>query len=469
MRRSTSWNAPSDSKVGPVLVYVLRVLYNIRMERQRLSLWRSLKRLLPASPAGDSQWAQQERNIRNLFLDTTSQGILAGGILAYFSVFIARLGGSSLLISLLTSLPALGVILFSIPAAQFVGRRRDVVRITVVGRLVIFTLYLLAGLLPFVLKGQIMAPILVALWALQAIPGSVANVSWTEVIAHSVPVERLARVNGARWATYSLVIAISVAAFGALLEQLPLPINYQIVFIISAGSGYLSAYFFSRIKMDRSYGPSASQGRASLGQQVRNLIAPMTESRPFLYYLIVGFVLRLGINLPAALYTIFWVKTLNATDQWIGWRTTAGSLALVAGYTFWGRSVARMGAVKALAICALGMALYPVVTAFVGAPAWLVPAALVWGFFASGIDITIFEGLLRISPQKNRTAYVAINTVLANLAIFLGPIFGSLVSDAIGIRPAFFVAAAVGVLGAFLVYLWRVGRPSAPPSEIQAT
>ena len=36
---------------------------------------------------------------------------------------------------------------------------------------------------------------------------------------------------------------------------------------------------------------------------------------------------------------------------------------------------------------------------------------------------------------------MAINTVLANLAIFLGPIFGSLVSDAIGIRPAFFVAA----------------------------
>jgi len=432
------------------------------MKRQRISLGRAIKRLLPAVPTGDSPWALQEQNIRNLFLDTTSQGILAGGILAYFSVFIARLGGSSLLISLLTSLPALGVILFSIPAAQFVGRRRDVVRITVVGRLIIHTLYLVTGLLPFLLQGPAMAPLLVALWALQAIPSAVANVSWTEVVAHSVPVDRLARVNGARWATYSLVIAISVAAFGALLERLPLPINYQIVFIISAGSGYLSAYLFSRIKMDRSYRPSGSQERASIGRQIRNLVVPITESRPFLFYLIVGFVLRLGINLPAALYTIFWVNTLHATDQWIGWRTTAGSLALVAGYTFWGRSVARLGNVKALVICAVGMALYPAVTALVGAPAWLVPAALVWGFFASGIDITIFEGLLRISPQKNRTAYVAINTVLANLAIFLGPIFGSLVSDAIGIRPAFYVAAAVGVFGALLVYLWRVGKTSAP-------
>jgi MFS family permease len=423
------------------------------MVRQRRSL-----------PAAARRWWQQlapatlaERNIRNLFLDTTSQGILAGGILAYFSVFIARLGASSLLISLITSLPALVVILFSVPAAQYVGRRHDVVRLTVAMRLVIHSLYLLTALIPFVLKGSLLAPVLVLIWALQSIPGAIANVSWTEVIAQAVPMDRLARVNGARWATYSLVIALSVAGFGALLEALPSPINYQIVFIISAGSGYLSAYFFSRIRLDDSYRPSIPQARSSLVEQVRGLIAPLRESRPFLLYLLAGFVIRLGLNLPAALYTVFWVNTLHATDQMIGWRTTAGSAALVAGYTFWGRAASRLGSRRGLVLSVVGIALYPALTALVGAPAWLIPVALVWGFFAGGIDINIFDGLLRICPQQNRPAYVAVNTIVANLSIFIAPMIGSLVSEAIGIRPAFFVAAALSLAGAGLVQIWRVG------------
>ncbi len=362
------------------------------------------------------------------------------------------------MLSLLTSLPALGVILFSIPAAQFVGRRRDVVRITVLGRLVIHTLYLGTGLLPFALRGSLLPIVLVALWALQAIPSAVANVSWTEVIAQAIPMDRLSRVNGARWATYSFVIAISVALFGALLERVPLPLNYQIVFIISAASGYLSAYFFGRIRLDASYRPTTPAGRPTLAQQARNLIEPLTASIPFRRYMGVGFVIRLGINLPAALYTLFWVNTLHATDQWIGWRTTAGSLALVAGYTYWGRAVSRMGSRKALIISIIGMALYPGITALVGAPLWLTPAALVWGFFAAGIDITLFDGLLRIAPQENRTAYVAVNTILANLAIFLGPICGSFISEAIGLRPAFFVALGIGLVSAGLAALWKVGQ-----------
>lgn len=407
------------------------------------------------------QRSQSERNILNLFLDTASQGVLAGGILSYIAIFVARLGGSSLLISLLTALPALGVILFSMPAAQFVSRRRDMVRITVISRIIIHSLYLLIALIPFVVQRHL-APLVVVLWALQALPSAVANVSWTEVIAQAVPLDRLARVNGARWASYSVIIAISVAGFGALLERLPQPINYQIVFFVSALSGFTSAYFFSRIRLDERNEPRTPAAHRTWKEQWRGLTAPLTESRPFQYYLIVGFLIRLGMYLPAALYTVFWVNTLRASDQWIGLRSTAGNLALVVGYMFWGRAVSRTGHMKALVICGVGMALYPALTALVNAPVWLIPVAVVWGFTAGGIDITLFEGLLRISPAATRTSYVAINTVIANLAVFLGPILGSFVSDGIGIRPAFFVSMAVGVVGAALVGVWRVGEEPEP-------
>ena len=45
-------------------------------------------------------------------------------------------------------------------------------------------------------------------------------------------------------------------------------------------------------------------------------------------------VLRLGLNLCTALYSIYWIRHLDASDLWISYQATANKLALIVGYTF---------------------------------------------------------------------------------------------------------------------------------------
>ena len=423
-----------------------------------LSLVRRMDALRRASRA----LPQSERNIRLFCADTAIQGVIMGGISSYISVFIVRLGASNLLVSLLTSLPAVVGATLYVPLGLYVERQHDMIRLTNQYRLVHRGGFLLIALAPFLFSAHLPA-VVVALWALGAVPGALINLSWTAAVAEMVPPQRRPSVNGFRWALVSLVTAVSVAGFGYLLEHTPYPVGYQIVFATSFVGGLLSMYFWSRIKLPAAE-PSAAPARpqettrgSTLTQRLKAYFAPIAQESAFVRFLLTTFVLRFGLNLPTALYSIYWIRNLNASDLWIGWRGTASSLALVVGYFAWGRIAGRKGHHPVLLACTLGLGLYPVLTALVRTQTLLPLVALVFGFFVTGIDLAFFDTLLHICPPKKRASFVAVNLVFADLAIFVAPMAGSLLTRWVDIRTLFYVAGAFHVLALLLFWLFRIG------------
>jgi len=53
----------------------------------------------------DRPLSQSERNARYIVADTACQALIVGGIMAFISVFVVRLGASNVEVSLLPSLP----------------------------------------------------------------------------------------------------------------------------------------------------------------------------------------------------------------------------------------------------------------------------------------------------------------------------------------------------------------------------
>lgn len=397
----------------------------------------------------------EDRNIRNLYIDTAWQGVWSAGMGTFLAVFMARLNASSFLISALTSLPALITILLSMPAAAYVEQQRDHVRVTTIYRILFRGTYLAVAILPFFMMKELPLAIVI-LWALQAIPAAVVNLSWTSVIGAVIPPRRRPMVNGGRWALVSVVVAVAVIPFGKLLDArwLTFPLNYQLVFFISTLAMAMSVIYFARIVMpaqERAEEPE----HVSLRQRVSNLVGPVIHNRRFMQFVGATFLVRAGLNMPAALYSIYWVRNLGATDTDISVRTTAGQAALVIGYYLFGRLAARYGHRAILLISSVGIGLYPVITGLSPSPLWLVPAALIWGFFAGGIDISFFEGLLQTTPPEKVPSFAAVSAVFANIAAFVAPLIGSAIMEGLGIQPAFFIAAALHVIGAGLC--WRMG------------
>jgi MFS family permease len=189
------------------------------------------------------------------------------------------------------------------------------------------------------------------------------------------------------------------------------------------------------------------------GKQLRAYLRTLNEPA-FLRYEATTFVLRMGLNLPTALYSVYWIRQLDASDLWIGWQATAGKLALIVGYFGWGRVVSRKGHHLPLLLCTLGVGLYPGLMGLVRNQVWLPLVAIVQGFFATGIDLAFFNTLLAVCPADRRPTFISLNTLFSSLAIFVAPLVGSLLADWMDIRWVFAIAAGLHVVAALL--FWRI-------------
>jgi len=404
-----------------------------------------------------SRLSIQNRNILNFTIDTALQGLMMGGIFNFLSVFIVRLDASNLIVSLLTSLPAIVMALSSIPAGRIVERQRDLVRYTNLVRISHRGSFLLIAALPFFAhKG--LAEIIVIIWALKSIPATLLESSWMGVVAEVIPAERRARVNGIRWAILSVVTAASTATFGYILDRLPFPLNYQIVFFVSFVGGVAGMYFFGQLRIPENIQPEHPKGTAiPFQQRVRAYLRAMNVPA-FIQYEIAATALRFGVNLPAALYTIYWIRSLDASDLWIGWQATVGKIALIVGYIVWGRLISRKGYRMPLLICATLLGLYPVFTGLAKDQLWLPLIAVVQGFFSTGIDIAFFDTLLNVSPADRRPSFIALNTMIASLTLFIAPLIGNYLADWVSLPVVFFIAGGFHVLSAVLFWRFKIVR-----------
>jgi len=385
---------------------------------------------------------QEDRNARLLYLNTALVGVEAGGIMAFLPVFLARLGATPTLLGWLTSAPALLAVLFLIPGAMVAERYADPVKVRNAYVAAVRFGFLLCALAPWVVPREHLPIALVVIWTLKTLPDVVAIPAWTAVMARAASPRRRAEINGTRWALMSLVSAVSTAVFGWLLDQIVFPLNYQIVFLISALISSLDIIFFARVRVPPLERPARGPSTTVWGRFAEYL-RPVAHHRPFLIFLSATTLYRLALNLPVPLFSLFWVNELQAANTLIGLRGMVGHAALVAGYTLWGRLANRLGHRRVLTWSALGLGLYPILTALSPSALWLLPAAFVWGITAAGVDIGLFDLMLAACPEQRQPLFAAVSSMATNAAIFAGPLLGATLADATTIATALIIAGVV--------------------------
>ncbi len=388
----------------------------------------------------------ERHNYRNLLINGACFGPVDGGILTYLPVFLARLGASPSLLGLLTSGPSLIAMLSYIPGGAYAERHSNLVRLVASSSLITRASYILIAVLPFVLTPAYIPVAVVILWSLAAIPSGVMMAAWTTVMQKAVSPRHRAQLNGTRWGLMSVMSGVTMVLFGNLLDRTPFPGGYQFVFVASFVANLAHVYFWLKVRVppfvpDR----AASALEKDLTQRMRAFFRPFAQSRPFVRYNLATLAYRLALNMPAALFSIFWVKDLQASDTWIGLRGTAGYAALVVGYAFWGRMANRLGHRNLLLICGTGLGFYPMLTALVPSMQWLLPVALVWGFTAAAIDIGFFDMLLAVCPEGRQPSFAAAANVLANFAAFAGPMLGALLAQVLSVRSALLLSGILQV------------------------
>jgi len=389
----------------------------------------------------------EERNVLCLYATTAMMGIEQAGIMTYLPVFLARLDASAKQIGLLTSIPAIVSMIVLIPAGLLAERFPDQVRLRGWTAFLWRTSFLLLSVAPWVFATSAIPSIAIVLWSFRALGLAVSNSAWMTVMTDAIPARQRPRANSIRWAMLSIVSAVLAAAFGAMLDIIAFPLNYQILFIISFAGGLLNLYFFSRIQVPPlQTKPKEEWHIGNLGQGIRSYFSSITECREFVRFLLATTAFRVAFSMSIPLFSLYWVNELRATDSWIGLRGTAGYAALVIGYLMWGRMAHRVKHRRVLLISVLLYGLYPISTALIPSAPWLLPVAVIWGIALSGVDMGLFDLMLAAAPKDKMPRLSSVLFLVSSAAAFVGPMLGVMLSNATSVRTALLVIGAIQLL-----------------------
>jgi MFS family permease len=256
--------------------------------------------------------------------------------------------------------------------------------------------------------------------------------------------------------------AITVAIVGWLLERLAFPLNYQMIFIGSFIGGMLSFAFSSQITIPDNKPALVGDNKPALGERLQTLRTTLRANASFSKFVLSSFVFNCGLTLALPLFPLYWVRSLGASDFWIGVINTVNSGIVMVGYFLWTMVVRRRGNGFVLRVCAFGLVLYPLLTGLTSVVPPLVFYAALAGIFGAGLNLVLFDISLATCPPERTASYIAMYQFTTYVATLLAPLLAPLLADALGFSTALFIAAALRLAGAGLFFILDVGMDGAP-------
>ena len=277
----------------------------------------------------------RKRNYRAIRLDSAAMGVVNAASI-FMPVFIVRLGGTNLEVSLLTALPALAGFLLAIPIGTFLQSRRNVVPWYSVSRGFAQLVYAATAIAVAIVPSNVSVVVVLILWGVVTIPSTIGTVAFNVFMDGVAGPRGRYDLLSMRWSIMGLTTAITVAIVGQILGVFGFPVNYQLVFFGFSVAGVFSYHFSSQVHIpDHAHTPG--NPGAGLRERGRAYIGHFRNERPFLTFVGRHFVLTFGYRLAAPLIPLWYVKEANAPDSWIGVIGMAQSLTLLVGYAFWRR------------------------------------------------------------------------------------------------------------------------------------
>ncbi len=396
---------------------------------------------------------QQRKNFLYVQVDAVGVGLSAAAA-TFLPVFLTRLGATNSQVGLLTSMPAITGLVLAILVGRFLQRRRNVVPWFSLARLLVVSAYALTGLVVLILPKQLQVPGVLFIWALVTLPQTVLVVSFSVVMNAVAGPRKRYDLMSRRWSILGAVTAITVALAGSALDQLPFPLNYQIVFVGLSLGGLISFYFSRRIILPELDLPPQTEG-GSIRERLDSYLRLVQGEHDFVRFSIQRFVFLTGSMLAVPLFPLYFVRVVEANDAWIGAINTAQSAVLLVGYFLWTRESRLRGSRFVLLWTTLGLTLYPALVASTHNLVVIVILAGIAGIFQAGLDLVFFDELMKTVPVQYSATFVSLSQSLQYLSAIFAPMIGAWLAGEIGIGGALLVSAAIRLVGFGLFALWR--------------
>jgi MFS family permease len=404
---------------------------------------------------------EHRRNFFLLLIDIAWYGILTGTAINFLNIYAARLGANGFQIGLLGAVPAVVSLVLSIPAGNWLAKRP-------IGKAIFWMAalsrvgYLLWIPLPWVFDPQGQIWILIILAFLMGIPLCVFNVGFSAMFAATIPAELRAYVVGMRQILLSVTFMGSSLGAGYLLDHIPFPMGYQIIFGIGFVGAAMSTYNLFKIQPREVPVFAAIQAgepipeimekksRQAWGTTLRLDIWRTPYRKVLLVFL--GFHLTQFLAIP--LQWLFSVNVLHLTDANIGIGTALFYLTFLIGSTQLNRIVRRVGHHKLTGWSVAGLCYYPIAMELANnAMDYYVLSAISGGIWALASG-AYGNYLLERIPENDRPSHLGWYNIILNASVLFGSLAGPLIAVNIGIGPALIIFGILRFCAGIAILKW---------------
>jgi hypothetical protein len=395
-------------------------------------------------------------NFLNVQIDAIGVG-LASTAAPFLPVLLTRLGATTFQVTMLTFMPAVTGLLLAIPLGQFLQTRRNIVPWFSIARLAVLSCYAFTGIVTLLVPRAVSVLGILGVWALATIPQTVVNIAFS-VVMNTVagPAGRYELMTH-RWSILGLTNAATALLAGQLLDWLPFPRNYQAVFIALSLGGLISYYFSSHIVLP-DHLQHAREKRSSFREGARQYVQQILSEKPFVSFVGKRFVFLTGSALAAPLLPIYYVRTLHASDFWIALISIASNSTVILGYFFWMRQSRRRGSQLVLIATTCGGSLYPILVGLTHQVWPVVLYAGLNGIFTAGLNLVLFDELMKTVPVEYSATFVASAQCLQYMSSIVAPLLAPWLSQQIGFSLALIISGAISLGGFGLFLLENAGR-----------
>lgn len=392
----------------------------------------------------------QKRNFRYVQIDGVGVSI-ANVAAPFLPVLLTRLGASNFQVGLLTSMPGVTGLILAIIVGRFLQSRREIVPWYSLARLLVIACYTLTGIVAFVLSGQYAIAAILIIWGLATLPMTGLAVAFSVVMnAVAGPEGRYALLSR-RWAIFGLTGVIVTFFITRVIDLLPFPLNYALMFMGLSVGGLISFYFSRKIQLPPQTPPAPVPSSSAL-DSARNYFSLILSEPAFRSFVVKKFVYISAISLSLPILPLFFVREVHATDSQIGTINMVMTLVMLVGYFLWPWTSRKYGGRVVLLATTLGMAFYPALTAATPKVEFIILYAGIAGLFQAGLDLVFFDELMKTVPPEYSATFVSFSQSLQYVSAIIAPTVGTWLADSIGLGGALWVSAGLRLLG-FVLFL----------------
>ena len=395
------------------------------------------KRKEMTAPAPAPETEPLKKSVFSVFIWEVAfaQGLASITAGMFFTGYLCYLGASNKEIGWITSIP-----LFANLAAPFFSyfidraedRKKLYFKALLPGRLLWFAVAAVPVLFHYKL---ISAPLLVfsSCYLVMSLFSTHSVITWTSWMGDLIPWDRRGHYFGLRTNIANISSIIIYLMAGWYIDKWK-PINESVgfssLFFAAAVFGLIAYFIQKRLpEVPRSAKPDNQASAFDITGKLLEIMKNKNFMRLALFNTTWAFI----IGLTAVYQTVFLIRVVKIEYKYLTLFVILEALVRVLITKFWGKMMDKHGYKPIMLICGRFIGLIPFFFVFVGWSIWmLIPLYLISGTFWPGVGVAQFNIMFRLTPKKDRAAYLAFNTILTSSVAFIGPVVGGYLLDWMG-------------------------------------